>query len=279
MAMTHSLTLRIAAYALAIAASIFFVFPYLWMISASFKDTEAILTAPLQLIPETINLDAYRSIAMMSGVPLATYVWNSIWITFASTVFTLLTTSFGAYAIYRAPNLPGFGLLRVGFLLVIMYPYMLLVLPVYLVMFKLGLLGTVTGIILFLSVGPIQFFLFEQFFRSIPSEVIEAAQMDNASEAKILLRIVAPMARPVVVTVTLITILLNWAQWFPILVISRSTDTYTLPVALLSLNSELGVNFQGIMALATLTTLPVVLIYLATQKYVIEGMISGAVKG
>ena len=80
-------------------------------------------------------------------------------------------------------------------------------------------------------------------------------------------------------TVTLITILLNWAQWFPILVISRSTDTYTLPVALLSLNSELGVNFQGIMALATLTTLPVILIYLATQKYVIEGMISGAVKG
>lgn len=277
--MTHSRPIRIAAYSLATLVSIFFVFPYIWMLSASFKDTEAILTAPLQLIPETFSFDAYRDIAVMSGIPLSTYVWNSVWITMASTVFTLLTTGFGAYAIYRAPNLPGFGLLRVGFLLVIMYPYMLLVLPVYLVMFQLGLLGTMTGIILFLSVGPIQFFLFEQFFRSIPKEVIEAAQMDQASEAKILLRIVAPMARPVVMTVTLITILLNWAQWFPILVISRSTDTYTLPVALLSLNSELGVNFQGIMALATLTTLPVVVIYLLTQKYVIEGMISGAVKG
>jgi ABC-type glycerol-3-phosphate transport system permease component len=277
--MTHSLPARIAAYALAVAVSFFFVFPYVWMLSASFKDTEEILTAPLRLIPEEFSFSAYRSIAEMSGVPLWRYVWNSVWITFASTVLTLLTTGFGAYALYRAPKLPGFALLRVGFLLVIMYPYMLLVLPVYIVMFKLGLLGTATGIILFLSVGPIQFFLFEQFFRSIPHEVIEAAQMDKASEAKILWRIVMPMARPVVVTVTLITVLLNWAQWFPILVISRSTDTYTLPVALLSLNSELGVNFQGIMALATLTTLPVIVVYLLTQRYVIEGMISGAVKG
>ena len=277
--MSRDTALRIAAYALAIAVSAFFVFPYLWMISASFKSTEAILTEPLQLIPDSLSFKAYRDIAVMSGVGLGTYVWNSLWITLASTVITLLTTGFGAYALYRAPKLPGFGLLRVGFLLVIMYPYMLLVMPVYLVMFKLGLLGTVTGIILFLSVGPIQFFLFEQFFRSIPREVIEAARMDRASETRILFRVVAPMARPVVVTVTLITILLNWAQWFPILVISRSTDTYTLPVALLSLNSELGVNFQGIMALATLTTLPVILVYLATQKYVIEGMISGAVKG
>ncbi len=277
--MKHSLPIKLLAYAAATLVSVFFVFPYLWMVSASFKSTEAILTRPLQLIPDVISFKAYESLAIMSGIPLSTYVWNSLWITFASTIFTLVTTAFGAYALYRAPKLPGFNILRVGFLLVIMYPYMLLILPVYLVMFKLGLLGTMTGIILFLSVGPIQFFLFEQFFRSIPHEVIEAAQMDNASEAKILLRVVAPMSRPVVMTVTLITILLNWAQWFPVLVISRSTDTYTLPVALLSLNSELGVNFQGIMALATLTTAPVVVIYLLTQKYVIEGMISGAVKG
>ena len=183
--------LKIGAYGLAIAVSAFFVFPYLWMISASFKSTEAILTEPLQLIPDTLSLKAYRDISVMSGIGLGTYVWNSIWITFASTVLTLLTTAFGAYALYRAPKLPGFALLRVGFLLVIMYPYMLLVMPVYLVMFKLGLLGTVTGIILFLSVGPIQFFLFEQFFRSIPREVIEAAKMDHASEARILFRIVA----------------------------------------------------------------------------------------
>lgn len=277
--MTRNRPLQILAYAFAILVSAFFVFPYVWMVAASFRDTEAILTEPLRLIPESFDPKAYIDILDLSGQPLWRYVWNSLWITFASTAITLVTTALGAYALYRAPKLPGFMLLRAGFLLVIMYPYMLLVMPVYLVMVQLGLLGTSLGIILFLSVGPIQFFLFEQFFRSIPRDVIEAAKMDAASELKILVRIVAPMSRPVVLTVTLITVLLNWAQWFPILVISRSPDTYTLPVALLSLNSELGVNFQGIMALATLATLPVIAVYLVTQKYVIEGMIAGAVKG
>jgi ABC-type glycerol-3-phosphate transport system permease component len=121
--------------------------------------------------------------------------------------------------------------------------------------------------------------LFEQFFRSIPKEVIEAAIIDGASEWNVLTRVVMPMAKPVVATVALITFLLNWAQWFPILVISATPDTYTLPVALLSLNSELGSNFQGIMALAAITTLPPAILFVFAQKRVMEGMASGAVKG
>ena len=277
--MTARPLLRAAMIGFGAFVSFLFVFPYVWMVAASFRTTEAVLTAPLRLWPENFNLSAYRDLAEIGGVPFSTYLVNSLIITGASTVLTVFTAMMGAYALTRAPKLPGFNLLRVGFLLVIMYPYMLLVLPVYIVMFQIGLLGTMTGIILFLSVGPIQFFLFEQFFKSIPKEVIEAARMDNASEIKILLRIVAPMSKPVVFTVILITVLLNWAQWFPVLVISSSPDTYTLPVALLSMNTELGVDFQGIMALATLTTLPVIIVYLLTQRRVMEGMISGAVKG
>jgi ABC-type glycerol-3-phosphate transport system permease component len=160
-----------------------------------------------------------------------------------------------------------------------MYPYMLLVIPVYLVMFRLGLLGSYTGIVLFLALGPIQFFLFEQFFRAIPKEVIEAAVIDGASEAQILFRVVLPMAAPVTATVALITFLINWAQWFPVMLISKSPDTYTLPVALLSMNGELGANFQGIMALAVLVTLPIAVLFLVAQKRVMAGMAAGAVKG
>jgi ABC-type glycerol-3-phosphate transport system permease component len=146
-------------------------------------------------------------------------------------------------------------------------------------MFKIGLLGSYAGIILFLALGPIQFFLFEQFFRSIPSEVIEAAIIDGASEAQVLRMVVLPVAMPVVATVTIITFLLNWAQWFPILVISRTPETYTLPVALLNMTGELGVNFQGIMALASLTTIPATIVFLIAQRRVMEGMAEGAVKG
>jgi ABC-type glycerol-3-phosphate transport system permease component len=146
-------------------------------------------------------------------------------------------------------------------------------------MHKLGLLGSPLGIVLFLCLGPVQFFLFEQFFRAIPKEVIEAATIDGASEWQVLVRIVLPMAMPVTVTVALIGFLLTWAQWFPVLVISRGPETYTLPVALLSLNTELGASFQGIMALAVLTTLPPAILFLLAQRRVMQGMAQGAVKG
>ena len=87
------------------------------------------------------------------------------------------------------------------------------------------------------------------------------------------------MARPVVATAAIVSFLLGWAQWLPVLVVSRSPDTYTLPVALLNLNGELGVNFQGIMALAVITTLPVTLFFLLAQRRVMSGMTAGAVKG
>jgi ABC-type glycerol-3-phosphate transport system permease component len=249
------------------------------MLVSAFRPTRAIMSQPLRLWPETISFDIFSEIGRIGGVNLSTYVVNSLAITTASTALGVIVTALGAYALVRRPKARGFSLIRYGFLITIMYPYMLLVIPVYLVMFKLGLLGTYAGIILFLALGPLQFFLFEQFFRKIPPEVIEAAVIDGASEWQILTRVVLPMAMPITATVALITFLLNWAQWFPIMVISRSPDTYTLPVALLAMNSELGSNFQGIMALAVLTTLPIAILFLLAQKRVMEGMASGAVKG
>jgi len=270
---------RVAAYLTATTVSLAFLYPFWWMLISSFRDTEAILTDPLRPLPENWSMRALDSIAEIGGVPLTTFAANSLLITLASTALAVAITALGAYALMRKPRLPGFGLLRGGFLLVVMYPYMLLVIPVYFVIYQLGLLGSYTGIILFLSLGPVQFFLFEQFFRTLPGEMIDAALVDGCSEIQVLWHVILPVAWPIVGTVTLITFLLNWSQWFPVLVISRTPETYTLPTALLMLNSELGVDFQGIMALATLTTLPVVAVFLLTQRRVMQGMVAGAVKG
>ncbi len=276
--MTRSLA-RTAAYAVAITISLAFLYPYWWMVLGAFRSTEAVMTAPLRPWPESLDVSVFSTIARVGGAPLWRYAANSIVITTASTLLAVLVTALGAYAIVRRRGHKVFDALRYGFLITIMYPYMLLVIPVYIVMYKLGLLGSYTGIVLFLALGPIQFFLFEQFFRSIPNEVIEAAVIDGAGEWQILFRIVMPMAAPVVATVAVITFLLNWAQWFPVMVVSRSPDTFTLPVALLTINGELGTNFQGIMALAVLTTIPVTVVFLLAQKRVMAGMAEGAVKG
>jgi ABC-type glycerol-3-phosphate transport system permease component len=271
--------LQVAAYGFASVVSVLFLYPFWWMLIGAFRTTSAVLSDPLRLFPEQLTFDVLRQVARIGGVELWRYALNSLVITALSTLISVVVTALGAYALTRRPHLPGFGLLRKGFLITIMYPYMLLVIPAYIVMHKLGLLGSYTGIILFLALGPLQFFLFEQFFRVIPNEVIDAAVIDGASEWSILFRVVMPMAAPVVATVTLITFLLNWSQWFPVLVVSTTPDTYTLPVALMLLNGELGSNFQGIMMLAVLTTLPVALLFLVAQKRVMEGMASGAVKG
>jgi ABC-type glycerol-3-phosphate transport system permease component len=277
--MKQPFALRLLAYLVAILVSIFFLYPYWWMLLGAFRPAEAVLTSPLRLWPESLDFSAFESIAQISGVPIWQYMMNSLFITAASTVLGVAITALGAYALTRRPDLLAFKMLRSGFLLTMMYPYMLLVIPVYIVIFKLGLLGTYTGIILFLALGPVQFFLFEQFFRSIPGEIIEAAIVDGASEAQVFRMVVLPVSMPVVATVTIITFLLNWAQWFPVLVISRSPDTYTLPVALLNMTGELGVNFQGIMAIAIITTVPATLVFLIAQRRVMQGMADGSVKG
>jgi ABC-type glycerol-3-phosphate transport system permease component len=270
---------RALAYAVAIPVAVMFLFPYAWMLSGAFRRTRDVLADPLRLWPETWHFEVFGEIARIGGAPLSGFVVNSLLYTSLATLLGTLAAALGAYAIVRRPRLPGFRWLRAGFLLTVMYPYMLLVIPVYIVMHRIGLLGSPLGLILFLSLGPIQFFLFEQFFRAIPAAVIEAATIDGAGEWQVLLRVVLPMAMPVTVTVALIGFLLTWAQWFPVLLISRGPETYTLPVALLSLNTELGASFQGIMALAVITTLPPALLFLLAQRRVMQGMAQGAVKG
>ncbi len=273
------MALRAGATGICGAVSLLFLFPYAWMLSSAFRSTRQILSAPLRLWPEQFTAAAFRSIAEAGGTSLLRATLNSFAITGASTVLAVIVTALGAYALMRRPRRWPLRLLRGGFLLTMMYPSMLLVIPVYIVMYKIGLLGGYAGIVLFLTLGPVQFFLFEQFFRALPAEVIEAATIDGATERQVLFRVVLPMARPVVATAAVITFLLNWAQWFPVLVISATPDTYTLPVALLAQSGELDTNFQGTMALAVLTTLPPALLFLVLQRRVVGGMTEGAVKG
>jgi multiple sugar transport system permease protein len=270
---------RIFLYTVASAISLVFVYPFYWMCVSAFRTQDAILSTPTRLLPESLDLTAFRSIASLGGTPLLTYVFNSVFITLAATVIGVCATGAGAYALYRRPTLPLFATVRYGFLLTIMYPNMMLVIPLYFVVFRLGLLGSYAGIILVMSLVPLVFFIFVQFFGSIPREVLEAASVDGASEWQMLRHIIVPIARPVILTASLIAFMLNWKQWFPILVLSTTADTYTLPVGLIALNTEYGINFQATMALATLTVVPVVALFLLTQRRVMSSFMAGALKG
>ena len=268
-----------AAWLFMSAVSLVFIYPFWWMIVSSFRSQQAMLLDPTRLLPETFDGQAYADIQRVGGVDLWLYAANSVGITLVSTLIAVAVTALGAYALYRKPDLPGFRFIQFGFLLTMMYPAMLLVIPVYLVVFQLGLLGTYAGIVLFLALMPILFLMLVQFFRSIPRELVDSAKMDGASELEVFRHIVLPISKPILGTVFLIGFLLNWKQWLPILVIATSPEHYTLPVALLAMNTELGIEFQATMALAALTTVPIIILFLFTQRRVIGGFVAGAVKG
>lgn len=270
---------RVYSYIVAVIISVVFVYPFVWMFANSFKTTREILQFPLRLFPERFTFSAYEALAAIGGNPISLYLYNSLLIVGAATVLATLVTSLGAYAIWRKPHLPLFSLIEKLFLLSIMYPYILLLMPVYVIMFRLGLLGSRIGIILFLTLGPVQYFLFREFFSKIPKELVESGQMDGAREIQTFSYIVAPMARPVFLTVFLLSFILNWENWFPVLIISTSMKTYTLPVVLFNFDSQLEVNFPEIMALATVVSIPIMVVFLLTQRRVIEGFAAGSVKG
>ena len=270
---------NVARYGLAIVISAIFVYPFYWMIVASFRSQQEILSDPLRLLPERFDLSGFAALSKMGGVSFWSYAFNSGVVTVLATAVGVVTTGLGAYAFYRQQNSLLFNVIRLGFLFKIMYPSMLLVIPLYFVVFQLGLLGTLTGIVLVLSIQPLIFFMFAEFFRTIPIDLVEAAKIDGASEFAILRLVVAPIAQPVVVTCILVSFLLTWKEWFPVVVLSTKSTSYTLPVGMLFLNSEIGVDFQAIMSLATLTTVPVMILFVLTQRRVMSGFLAGAVKG
>lgn len=274
-----SFLIKTAAYLAATLVSLFFVYPFYWMVVSSFRTQEAVLSNPLALWPEEWQLTAYTKILRLGGLPLSSYIMNSLTITIGATLVGVTATALGAYALYRSPKLPFFPTIQASFLLAIMYPNMLLVMPLYFIMYYLGLLGTYVGIILSIAIIPLVFFIFIQFFRTIPKELLNAATVDGAGEFQSLRYVIMPIAAPIFMTAVLIAVLLNWKQWFQILVISTSPESYSLPVALVSLNTEYGVDFQATMALASLTCVPIIVVFLLTQRRVMSGFLAGAVKG
>lgn len=261
------------------------VYPFLWMIFSSFKTNTEIIQNPLNILPRTWTIVGYRQIMVMSKNPISHYIKNSVILSVGITAVVVLATSLGGYALYRKRDLPFFGLMEKSFMLSMMYPAVLLLIPLYVMIVKMGLYdtGNYLGIILASSTSAwgaaLPYFLFKQFFASMPYELIEAASIDGASESQIFFRVALPVMRPVFTTSILIAFLTSWGNWLPVLMLSKDMSTYNLPAMLVNLNSELGVDLSQTAALCTVITLPVVIVFLLTQRRVMEGIAAGSVKG
>jgi raffinose/stachyose/melibiose transport system permease protein len=263
--------------ALLAAVGFLWVFPFIWMVSASLKSSGEIFAGGLGLIPETPMWENY-SRAWVDG-SFGSYLWNTVVVTVATTVIVTVRCALAGYVIGRY-RFPGSRLI-VGILVATLFvPTGYTIIPIVKVSMELGLLNTLTGMILALSgaANVAAILIYAGYFRGMPSELEEAAIVDGAGFVRTFATIMLPLSMPVTATVAILTFLTTWNAFFLPLVFSFSNPALrTVSVGMQAFVGENSTDWPGMAAAGVISILPVVVLFVFMQKYFVEG-IAGAVK-
>ena len=257
--------------------------PGLWIVLNSLRPTVEIMAKPPVWIPQELNFDAY--VAMFSGVgtggiPVIAYFRNSIIVAVTSTVIALAIGMAGGYAFarYRFRGKSGWFL---GLMLTRTVPGIALSLPLFFVYAKLGIIDTHFGLILaYVAMNvPFTVWLIDGFFRQVPRDLAEAAQIDGCTRWQAFWTVEFPLARPGIASAGIFAFLTAWNEFALASQLTRSTNSKTLPVGLLDYTAEFTIDWRGMCALAVVMIVPALALTYAVQKHLVSGLTAGAVKG
>jgi multiple sugar transport system permease protein len=249
--------------------------PFFWMLSTSFKSGGGLFTYPPTWIPSEPTLEWY--VQLIQEVNFLLHFRNSVFVSVCITVLSLFINSMAGYA-FAKHRFRHREKLFSFLLATMMVPGQLTMIPVFLLLKKLGLLNSFMGLIIPVSANVFGIFLIRQFMISIPNDLIESARIDGCSEFRIYWSVVLPLCRPVLATLGIFTFMGSWNDFLWPLIVMVREEGYTLPVALANLNGQHPTDFGLLMAAAVLVVLPVVIVFLAAQKYVIQGIATTGLK-
>ncbi|MCR6628054.1 MAG: carbohydrate ABC transporter permease [Pseudoxanthomonas sp.] len=266
----------ISVNALLVALAIVSLGPLLWMLSVSFMQTGEAGHFPPPLLPSAPTLDNYREMFVRAG--MGRYLANSF---IVSTSVMLLSLLFNTMAGYAFAKLRFKGRDRTfrALLAALVIPAQVAMMPLFLLLKQMGLVNTYAGAIVPGMAAIFGIFLVRQYARSIPDELLEAARIDGASEARIFFQIVLPGLKPILVTLAIFSFLGAWNDFMWPLIVLSDDALQTLPVALAGLSREHVMDYELMMAGSVVTILPVLLLFLVLQRYYIQGLLLGSVKG
>jgi len=252
------------------------VAPLLWMVSVSFMAPGEAAQFPPPLLPEAPSLENYRTLFGTFGI--GRFLANSLLVSTLATILALLFTIPAGYAFakLRFKGRDATFRLLVAALVV---PGQIGMLPLFLELKAMGLVNSYAGALIPWLAGIFGIFLVRQYCLSIPDEMLEAARIDGASEGQILRRIVLPILTPIIVTLALFVFLGSWNDFMWPLIVLADQNLYTLPVALAAMSREHVQDNELMMAGAVITTLPVLILFLALQRFYLSGLLTGSVKG
>lgn len=258
--------------ALAVGAVVM-AFPFYWTVATSLTP-DARLTA-LRLWPENPSLEAYS--LLVETLPFVRIVGNSLGIAVVSAFVQLLTGAMAAYVFARM-HFRGRDVLFVVYLSTMMIPQAVLVVPLFIEMRTLGLVDTYLGLLAPSLTSVFAIFLLRQSIRQLPKELEDAAVIDGAGHVRIFLQIILPLIRPVLATLAVLAFMGSWNNFLWPLIVIRSPELMTLPLGLATLRGQYTNPWEVVMAGSVISILPMALLYLVAQKYVVQGVASAGLK-
>ena len=263
-------------YLCALLITIIVTVPLYWMIITSLKSKGALMALPIQWFPKEPSLKAYRKVFTI--FPFLRAILNSMLISVLYTLITVLSASMAAFAITKI-RFPGAGFVFGLFLASMMIPTQITMIPLFIIMSRLSLVNTYTSVIgpsLFRAFGV---FLLVQNMRSLPDTYMEAALIDGAGLAKVYSRVIMPMLKPALATLTISTFMEAWNDYLWPLVMLSDKKKMTLTIALKTLNGQYGTEYNVLMAGSLISMIPIILVYIAAQTQMKQGITLGGVKG
>ncbi|TPG09727.1 carbohydrate ABC transporter permease [Rhodanobacter glycinis] len=252
------------------------LFPLLWMLSVSFMPAGGASALPPPLLPAHPTMENYRVLFAHAG--MGSYLFNSLLVSSAITVFSLAFNLMAGYAFAKL-RFAGRERLFQALVGALVIPAQVAMLPLFLLLKYIGLVNSYAGVIVPGMATVFGIFLVRQYARGIPDELLEAARIDGAGEWRIFGQIVLPLLKPIMVTLAIFTFLAAWNDFMWPLIVLTGQEHYTLPIGLASLAREHAQDSELMMAGSVITVLPVLLLFLAMQRYYLEGLLLGSVKG
>ena len=265
---------RILSYITLTALIVVMVFPFLWMASSSFKSTDEIYS--LTYLPKKPIIDNYREI--FDSSLFLRWLLNSAIIAVITTISVLFFDSLVGFTLAKY-SFPGKRIIFVLILSTLMIPTEMLVIPWYIMSSRLGWLDSYWGIMFPGMMSAFGVFLMRQFMESVPDDLLDAARIDGMSEFGIFLRITLPLVKPALATLAIFNFIGDWNAFLWPLIVSSTPKMYTLPVGLAYFSSENLMRWEMIMTGSTVSTIPLIIVFLLFQKHIVKGIALTGLKG
>lgn len=267
---------RVATYCVVLVVMLTMIAPFVWMLSASLKLNRDVFAFPIEWIPSAPRWQNYFDI--WTKIPLGLFVYNTAKLTVIVTILQLLTSSFAAYAFAKL-RFPYRNALFLAYVATIAMPWQVYMVPQFMMMRELGLNNTHMALICLQAFTAFGVFLMRQFYMSIPDELCEAARIDGMSEYGIWWRIMLPLSMPALSTLTIFTFVNTWNDFLGPLIYLTKTDLKTIQIGIRMFISQYSAEYGLIMAASVVALVPVLIVFLALQRFFVEGIASTGLKG